>query len=102
MAEKDPENIRRLTATIKDAYCHPPQVVPDQEWREGVMAEIRALAEAGANQTSLFYVPRVLFRVVPLLAAASLIFFVGAWSAMGALFNDLALFVLTELHFLNL
>ena len=102
MAEKNPENIRRLTATIKDACCYPPQVVPDQEWREGVMAEIRSLAEGGVSRTDLFYVPRVLFRVVPLLAAASLIFFVGAWSAMGALFNDLALSVLTELPFLSL
>jgi len=43
-----------------------------------------------------------LFRVVPLLAAASLIFFLGAWAAMGNLFNDLTISVLTELPFFGL
>ncbi len=61
------------------------------------MTEIRSLAEEGARGADLFYVPRVLFRVVPLMAAASLIFFIGAWSAMGSLFNELAVSVLTEL-----
>ena len=84
---------------MKDAYRHPPEVSPGSNWREGVMAEIRSLAERGVSRTDLFYVPRVLFRVVPLLAAASLIFFVGTWMAMGSLFNDLALSVLTELPF---
>ena len=99
MEGKDPENIRRLTAAMKDAYRHPPVVIPERGWREGVMAEIRSLAEEGASRNDLFYVPRVLFRLVPLLAVASLVLFVGAWSAMGSLFNDLALSVLTELPF---
>ncbi|HDL64416.1 MAG TPA: hypothetical protein ENH12_03400 [Proteobacteria bacterium] len=99
MKGKDPENIRRLTAAIKDAYRHPPESSPNHNWREGVMAEIRALAEGGAGRSNLFYVPRILFRVVPLMAAASLILFIAAWSAMGSFFNDLAVSVLTELPF---
>ncbi len=99
MKGKDPEKILRLTAAMKDAYLHPPEVSPGRNWREGVMAEIRALAEGGAERPDLFFIPWVMFRVVPLLAAASLIFFVGTWLAMGSLFNDLAISVLTELPF---
>jgi hypothetical protein len=102
MKTKNSENIYRLTEAMKDAYRHPPMVAPDLGWREGVMAEIRSLAEEGVSRTDLFYIPRVLLRVVPLLASASLIFFVGTWSAMGSIFNDLALSVLTELPFVGL
>jgi|GEM_PF-1230116 len=102
MKKKNAVNIDRLTEAMKDAYRHPPPASPDRSWREGVMAEIRSLAEEGARGADLFYVPRVLFRVVPLLAAASLIFFLGAWAAMGNLFNDLTISVLTELPFFGL
>ena len=102
MKEKGTGKIRRLTAAMKDAYLHPPMVAPDRNWREGVMAEIRTLAESGARRTDLFYVPRVLFRVLPLMAAASLVLFIGAWSSLGSLFNDLSISVLTDLPFFGL
>jgi hypothetical protein len=102
MTENDAEKINRLTAAMKDGFLHPPMVGPDRDWRSGVMAEIRSLAEVGPYKTDLFCIPRGLFRVVPLMAAASLIFFIGAWSAMGTLFNDLAISVLTELPFFGL
>ena len=99
MKGKDPKNIQHVTAAMKDAYRHPPEVVPNSGWREGVMEEIRSLAEAGLPRSDFFYIPRLLFRVVPILAAASLIFFVGTWLAMGSLFSTLAVSVLTELPF---
>ena len=97
MKKKNSENIRRLTEAMKDAYRHPPEASPGRNWREGVMTEIRMLAEGEAERTDLFFIPRVMFRAVPLVAAASLVFCIGAWSAMGSIFNDLAVSVLTEL-----
>lgn len=102
MKKKDLKKIRCLTAAMKDAYRHPPLVKPDSTWRMEVMTEICSLAKRGVEIIDPFYVPRVLFRIVPLLAAASLVLFIGAWSSLGTLFNDLTVSAWTNLPFLGL
>ncbi|MFH1038152.1 MAG: hypothetical protein V1789_05725 [PVC group bacterium] len=91
------EKSRRLETALRDAYHHPPRVRPDEQWRKGVMAEVRDAAAKPERANGPIFVPPVFFRLAPLLAGASVAVFAMGWSAMGSLYNELAVTVLTNL-----